>query len=204
MDWQKIEIEYITDLAASYRSLAEKYEIPRSTLEKRARREKWADRKKKSAVRTVEKAVKAHENSQKKRIEKVISIGDRLLDRLEEAVEELDRQVIREVTKTKTLTFGDPANPKKLTKETVKEKERLDVVQTMVDRAGLKAIASSVRDVMEILSLRNKLDEKEQKARIANLERQAKADALPDGNTYGVVLLPSILSPEEPPEEDKA
>ncbi|MBQ4065980.1 MAG: hypothetical protein IJD10_07755 [Clostridia bacterium] len=66
MDWQKIEIEYITDPAASFRSLAEKYEIPRSTLEKRARREKWADRKKKSAVRTVEKAVKAHENSQKK------------------------------------------------------------------------------------------------------------------------------------------
>ncbi|MBQ4065981.1 MAG: hypothetical protein IJD10_07760 [Clostridia bacterium] len=78
------------------------------------------------------------------------------------------------------------------------------MVQTLVDRAGLKAIASSVRDVMEILSLRNKLDEKEQKARIANLERQAQAGALPDGNTYGVVLLPSILPPEEPPEEAKA
>lgn len=204
MDWQKIEIEYITDPAASYRSLAEKYEIPLSTLEKRARREKWAEQKKGSAVSTVKKAVKAHENRQKKRIEKVIHLGDRLLDRLEEAIEEIDKQVIREVTKTKTLTFGDERDPKRLTKETVKEKERLDVVQTMVDRAGLKAIASSVRDVMEILSLRNKLDEKEQKARIANLERQAKRDELPDGQAYGVVLLPSILPPEAPPHEEEA
>ncbi len=202
MDWQKIEIEYVTDPNASYRSLAEKYHIPLSTLEKRARREKWAEQKKESAVSTVKKAVKAHENRQKKRIEKVIHLGDRLLDRLEEAIEEIDKQVIREVTKTKTLTFGDERDPKRLTKETVKEKERLDVVQTMVDRTGLKAIASSVRDVMEILSLRNKLDEKEQKARIAHLERQAKRDELPGGTAYGVVLLPSVLSPEDPPDEE--
>ena len=46
MDWQKIEIEYITDPAASYRSLAEKYKIPLSTLEKKARREKMGREKK--------------------------------------------------------------------------------------------------------------------------------------------------------------
>lgn len=40
VDWQKIKAEYLQG-GTSYRKLAEKYEVPFSTLEKKARAEKW-------------------------------------------------------------------------------------------------------------------------------------------------------------------
>ena len=200
MDWQAVKIEYITDADASYRSLSEKYGIPRSTLEKRARREKWPEERKASDGRTVRKAVKAHENRQKKRIERVVGNVDRLLDRVEQAVEELDRQILREVVKTKKITY-DGTDSKRVSKETVREKEKLVTAETIIDRAGLKAVASALKDIKEILSPKDELDISEQKARIANLEKQAKRDELPEDRSYGVVFLPAVLPAEQPPED---
>lgn len=200
MDWQAVKIEYITDPEASYRSLSEKHGIPRSTLEKRARREGWPAERKASVGRTVRKAVKAHENRQKKRIERVVGNVDRLLDRVEQAVEELDRQVLREVVKTKKITY-DGTDSKRVSKETVKEKEKLVTAETIIDRAGLKAVASALKDIKEILSPKDELDISEQRARIANLEKQARRDELPEDKCYGVVFLPAVLPAEQPPEE---
>lgn len=40
VDWEKIKAEYLAG-GTSYRKLAEKYGVPRSTLEQRAKREEW-------------------------------------------------------------------------------------------------------------------------------------------------------------------
>lgn len=192
MDWQAVKIEYITDPHTSYRSLAEKHGIPRSTLEKRARREGWPEERRRSLGRAVRKAVTAHENRQKKRMERVVDNVDRLLDRVEQAVEELDRQILREVVKTKKIVYDDTVS-KRVSKETVTEREKLSEVKSIVDRSGLKSVTAALRDIKDILSPKDELDKEEQKARISALENRE----------LGVVLLAEVSPPPLPPEEER-
>ena len=54
MSWRKIKAEYIAG-GISQRKLAERYEVPFGTLQKRARIEKWNAKRKKAEEKTVEK-----------------------------------------------------------------------------------------------------------------------------------------------------
>ena len=56
----------------------------------------------------------------------------------------------------------------------------------------IRALVAAVKDLKEIQNVRSDLDEQEQKARIANLQRQAPAHDDEDEGT-GVVLLPPVL-----------
>ena len=54
----------------------------------------------------------------------------------------------------------------------------LNKIEGMVDRAGMlpkdvRALVAAVKDLKEIQGVRSELDDKEQRARIANLEKQA-------------------------------
>lgn len=59
----------------------------------------------------------------------------------------------------------------------------LTKIETIVDRPGtllpkdLRALVAAVKDLKEIQSIKSDLDEKEQKARIANLEKSSKPEA---------------------------
>ena len=59
MDWSKIKTEYITDESASYRKLAEKYEVSFTTLSNRAKDEGWVELRRqfkdKTTTKTMEK-----------------------------------------------------------------------------------------------------------------------------------------------------
>lgn len=54
MSWRKIKAEYIAG-GISQRKLAEKYNVPFGTLQKRARLEKWNSKRKKAEEKAVEK-----------------------------------------------------------------------------------------------------------------------------------------------------
>lgn len=45
-----------------------------------------------------------------------------------------------------------------------------------VDRTALKSLSSTIKDIKDIQNIKTKLDIEEQKARIANLKRQAERD----------------------------
>ena len=62
-----------------------------------------------------------------------------------------------------------------------------------MDRSGLKAIASALRDIKEVQMLKTALDEKEQRARIANLEKQAEKE----DNTVNEIEVVFTAGPEE-------
>lgn len=93
-DWTKIKTEYITDSNSSYRRLAEKYDIPLGTLQKRAKKEKWTELKKQSGDRKVAKSVSKIENKQVDRAARLMDVTDKLLIKIEEAVEELSTEGI--------------------------------------------------------------------------------------------------------------
>ena len=136
MNWKTIKTEYITDESSSYRKLAKKYNVPISTLQQKASREGWAEKKKQHQVELVSKSLEKNAEKETSRIERIQNITDKLLDKLELAVKEVEP----------------------------------------TDTQAIRQITASIKDIKEVKMLRSELDRREQKARIANLERQAEAD----------------------------
>lgn len=186
MDWNKIKQEYISG-NTSYRKLAKKYGVSESTLSKRAMKEKWSVLKAAAEQESNRRIIKVVANKQKKRMDRLQGAADRLLEKVERAVEELDIQLYKNVEKTKVIEYKNHERPDKPTKETVHEEEKITEIHTIIDRKGLQAIASALKSIQEIHGLKSELDTKEQKARIAKLERDT------DNNTADDVKLEDIL-----------
>ena len=179
MDWKRIKAEYIAG-GTSYRKLAEKYGVKLSALRNVAEKEKWVELKTQAQHKTNTKIVDSVSNSEARKVvdklARVSDLTDRLLDKLEQAIEELDIQLYKDVKKTKVIEYNNELRPDKPTKETIYEEEKLLECRTIVDRSGLKAIASSLKDIKEIQMLKSDLDKQEQEARIAKLQKEAQEE----------------------------
>ena len=176
MDWKKIKAEYITDDTSSYTKLAKKYGIARSTIANRAGQEGWVAEKERYRNDLITKTVAAVQKKEVDKMKRIQDITDKLLDKLEQAVEELDRQLVRDVTKVKEIEYNNDLRPDKPTKEIITEHEVIKDISTIIDRTGIKAIASALRDIKEVQMLKSELDKQEQSARIAKLEREAMGE----------------------------
>ena len=172
-DWTKIKTEYITTDKSSYRKLAEKYGVSLGTLCKRAQRENWPVLKQQSYDKKVSKTIASVENNQIKKLERILSISDKLLDKIEKAVDELDLQLCKSVEKVKVIEYKNDERPDKPTKETVHETEKVTEIRTIIDRKGAQELASAIKSLKEVQMLKSELDEQEQKARIDKLRKDA-------------------------------
>lgn len=202
VDWTKIKTEYITSDDSSYRKLAEKYSIPLGTIYKRAKKENWVELKKQSYDKKVAKTVTVVENNQIKQYERILSITNKLLDKIEVAVEELDLQLCKEVERVKKIEYNNTERPDKPTKETIYESEKVIEVRTIIDRKGVQELASAIKSLKEVQMLKTELDEQEQKARIEKLRKDADLDAQNESKPCGIVLMPPIMADLIPPKED--
>ena len=85
MDWKKINAEYIAG-GTSYRKLADKYNVSRTTLERYAKNEKWAELRRQAEVKTEAKIINAVSEKNAKIDEKYFKLVDLLLDKAEELI----------------------------------------------------------------------------------------------------------------------
>ncbi len=175
VDWIKIKTEYITT-NTSYRRLAEKYGVSHVQIGNVGKQERWVELRRQHLDKTLAKTLAADSRKKADRLTRINNATDRLLDRIEQAITELDMMVGKSTDKTKTIEYENPGRPDKPTKEIVHEEERVLEYKTIVDRQGLKQIASALRDIKEAQMLRTVLDEQEQEARIAKIRREAEAD----------------------------
>ena len=180
MDWESAKAEYIAG-GTSYRKLAEKYGVTLAVLRSVAQREEWVKLRTQAQHRANTEIVRSVSKKKAKKtvdkLKRVSDLTDKLLDKLEQAIKELDTQLYKDVVKVKEIEYNNELRPDKPTKETIHEEEKVIEVKTIVDRSGLKAIASSLRDIKEIQMLKSELDKQEQEARIAKLRRDAMRDA---------------------------
>lgn len=189
-DWNAIRQEYITDESSSYRKLAEKYGVGMTALYNHAKSEDWVGQRKRLKDKTITKSLEKISDKRADKMSRVMDITDKLLDKLERAVDELDIHLVTKAIKVKEIEYNNDLRPDKPTKETITETEEILESRMIVDRAGLKAIASSLRDIKEIQMLKSELDKQEQEARIANLRRQADKDDVDNAPTLVVEGLP--------------
>jgi len=176
VDWKSIRNEYIADESSSYRKLAKKYGVSLTAITKRSKEEDWIGQRKQLKDKTITKSIESMSQKMADKLSRVTDLTDKLLDKLEQAIAELDIQLYKDVVKVKEIEYNNTQRPDKPTKETIHEEEKVIEVKTIVDRSGLKAIASSLRDIKEIQMLKSDLDKREQEARIAKLQKEAERE----------------------------
>ena len=184
-DWQKIKTEYITT-DTSYRKLAQKYGVNSTTIAKRAGKEDWVSQRNQQASRTLSKTLAADSKRKADRMARIQDATDLLLDKIEQAITELNIQLAKETHKERVVEYNNPDRPDKPTKEITHETEKILEFASIIDRQGLKQIASALKDIKEVQMLKSELDRQEQEARIANLRKQAESED--DDNEIQVVI----------------
>ena len=194
MDWNTIRNEYISDESSSYRKLAKKYGVSLTAITKRSKEEDWIGQRKQLKDKTITKSIEKLSQKTADKLSRVSDLTDKLLDKLEQAIEELDIQLYKDVVKVKEIEYKNNKRPDKPTKEIIHEEEKVIECKTIVDRSGLKAIASSLRDIKEIQMLKSELDKQEQEARIAKLRREAERE---DDSINEIEVVLTAAGPEE-------
>ena len=158
VDWLAIRNDYING-GGSYRKLAEKYGVSFSAVEKRARAEKWKKQREKQRENVAKKLRQKTEAAiiQKEidRVERLLSISDDLMLKIERAVVELDLAQVTNKTKTKVIEYKNKDRADKPTKETITEKEEILAVGSIVDRKGLQQVATALKAVWDITQEHN-------------------------------------------------
>ena len=186
MDWDKIREEYIADESTSYRKLAAKYGVGFNALSRRAREEGWPELRQQCVDETITKTVEKISQNRANKLDSVMDAADQLIKKVMDAIKELDKKTVKKVTKTKKVEYDNANCPDKPTGETVTETEEYETIDALLDRQGIKALTSALRDLMEVLSEPTDLDKREQAARIANLEKQV--NKVDDDNVHEVVV----------------
>ena len=79
-------------------------------------------------------------------------------------------------TRIKTIEYDNGLRPDKPTKEVIHEEEKVLEVSSIIDRQGLKHIASALKDIKEVKMLKSELDRQEQEARIDKLRKEAMVE----------------------------
>lgn len=191
VDWLAVKTEYITDSSATYRNLAEKYGVPKTNLERRAKKEGWVSLRRQAEDKAVARAVSAYEKKQAKKMEQIDRIANKLLRKIEKAVEELDLQIVTSVNKTKVIEYNNDKRPDKPTKETITEKTELGTIHTIIDRQGVRVLASALRDLKEAKGILSPIEVREKEAQI-----DAARARLPETNNEdeqgGVIVLSDV------------
>ena len=187
-DWQAIKTEYITT-QTSYRKLAQKHGVSYQAICHRSKDEGWITLREQHTNKTVSKAIDKISSKKADKMARIDDLADKLLEKLEQAITELDLQLYKHTYKTKEIEYNNDRRPDKPTKETIHEEEKLIEVKSIVDRQGLKQIASALKDIKEVKMLRSELDRQEQEARIAALRQKSMTGDGDDDDT-GVILLP--------------
>ena len=153
VDWIAIRNDYING-GGSYRKLAEKYGVSFGTLRARAEKEKWPELKEeqqhKISTIAAQKTADVIVKQEVKRVERLLSINDQLIDKIEKAVSELDLAQVTNKKKTKVIEYKNGRRPDKPTKETITENEEILTVASIVDRKGLQQIAMALKAVWDI------------------------------------------------------
>lgn len=145
MDFSKLKKEYLKG-GTSYRKLAEKYDVPLSTLKTVAGKEGWVELREQTKTKTDLKTIEIISDGEAERARRLLSASDRLLDRIEEIIEELTTaEVLMDRTTLKQIT-GAMLDIQKIQGS----KDALDIEEQRVRIAKLRKEAEDEEKTNEI------------------------------------------------------
>ena len=151
VNWIKIKNEYING-NISYRKLADKHGISFNTLKDVAVKEEWNKKKKeqhnKITTKTQQKTIEKLAEKEANRFARISDAADKLIEKIELATEQLDLYLERTKVKTPVKIQNEKTGQ---ILDAFRENEILNVAKKeRIDRAGLKQLASALKDLKDI------------------------------------------------------
>ena len=152
-DWKQLEKEYVlSDYKSVSAFLKEKGMKNNSYI--RNNTKGWKEKKRqhtdKKVAKTIEKVTEKESEKEAQQIVDIKSLANDLALNIIKANSQLEKCIAKNKKKIKTVKY-DYKTLKPSKEETI-ENEELEIVNGIIDRQGLKLLASAVKDLNEILT----------------------------------------------------
>lgn len=152
-DWEQLKKEYILGDHKSVKEFLRSKNI-KSTGNTNKQTKGWSKKKaikeQQKSNKTVEKVIEKQSEKEAQQIADIKFIANELALNVLKANTELNKHIAKSKTKTKTVTYDPKAL--KPSKEETKEQEEVNEYISIIDRQGLKMLASALKDLNEILT----------------------------------------------------
>lgn len=106
LDWNSIKAEYVTT-DISQRSLAQKYGVSPAQVARHSKSEGWVDLRKQRASKTQAKLIDRVIESDVNRLERILIVSDKLLERVEEYIASMPKELFGRDLKNLTGAIKD-------------------------------------------------------------------------------------------------
>lgn len=180
-DWKQLEKEYILGDYKSVSAFLKDKGIKRNGSTQQAVKgwnEKKVQKEIKKSSKTIEKVIEKESEKEAEEIVQVKDVANKLLLKILNAYGELDKHIVTNKIKTKTVQYDYECN--KPSKETTEEKEEKKSFISIIDRKGLKELTSALKDINDILNY--KQNENENSQSLAEIIQKAYESKVGDNN----------------------
>lgn len=152
-NWKELEKEYILGDYKSINSFFKEKGISRNKTSINATKDwkhKKTQKETKMATKTIEKAIEKISEKEAEKIANVKDTANALLEKINTSISELDRYIAKTTTKTKKVTYD--YKTMKPSEEITTEESVVNEYKAIIDRFGLKQLASALKDINDILN----------------------------------------------------
>ena len=169
-DWKQLEKEYIlSDYKSVSAFLKDKNIKNNGTTRKYT--SGWKDKKRqkedRKATKTIEKVTEKEAEKEAQQIVDIKSIANDLALNIIKANSQLETYIVKNKKKTKKVKYDYKVS--KPSEEEVIEKEEIETMEGIIDRQGLKMLASALKDLNEIIGESKEVNEVEDLIPLAKL-----------------------------------
>ena len=153
-DWNELEREFLTGNYKSVNQFFKEKGISRnkSSIEKtRSWEQKKHTKNTKKTHRIVEKVIEKQAEIEAEQKIKINDVAQRLLEKIDIATDELNKYVNKKTRKTKKKFTIKDATGTKIDNEIITEEMKIEEVASIINKSGLKTLASALKDLSDIL-----------------------------------------------------
>lgn len=155
VNWDEIELEYITAPVASFRRLAKERGVSETTLTRRAIEGQWAEKRHQHWSEVIAEARALLKDRAVLANARHFEAAERARAKLEQAIAELETYIVkrRKRTSTKTVEVDEAGKRTGAFTLTEHEDEKIETDQGPVDRKALRDLAAALRDLQAVQRL---------------------------------------------------
>lgn len=169
-DWKQLEKEYILGDYKSISAFLREKGISRNKTTN-AQTKEWNIKKHqkdiKKTSKTIEKVTEKEAEREAQKIADIKSIANDLALNIIKANSQLETYIVKNKKKTKKVKYDYKVS--KPSEEEVIEKEEIETMEGIIDRQGLKMLASALKDLNEIIGESKEVNEVEDLIPLAKL-----------------------------------
>lgn len=151
-DWKQLEKEYILSDYKSVSAFLKDKDIKNNGTT-RKHTSGWKDKKRqkedRKATKTIEKVTEKEAEKEAQQIVDMKSIANNLALNIIKANSQLETYIVKKKKKTKKVKYDYKVS--KPSEEETTENEEIEIMDEIIDRQGLKMLASALKDLNEII-----------------------------------------------------